>query len=262
MQRSVITTEMANTLGGSGAARYSTWINMAISRIAAARIWSFLLARQVITLVAGQEGYALALGTPSLQDFGGILDVTLALSGGTSSGVPLAAVESPQLYDRLTKHNVVAGTPMLYTVTASIATVVASGSVRAGGQLELRVSPRPTAVAGQGVSLDVLYKRTTESIKPSNDADILIGPEEFGFAVMQYAMAIGFASMGNLPNAQFWRTLAVESLQSLVTQDEVVLPIRDASRLTMAAPPNITGPSAGQISASDLPLPVARQGAA
>jgi hypothetical protein len=259
MQRTVIETEMGNIFGGTNTARIPTWINKAMSRIVGLRQWSFLLTRQFITLVAGQEGYPLSLGTVALADYGGALDVALVMTTG-GFGVPLMGADT-QLYDRMTRHNTVNGVPMIWAVSAStgiFADLTDASKVRPGGQLELRVAPRPTAVAGQGQQLDVLYQRTLEHLKPTSSSHELIGPEAFGWLVMDYACAIGFAETGNLPNAQAWLAMAQQALAGLITQDEKIMPIRDSNRLVAALPPALSGPTAGQEAVPDLPLPIAR----
>jgi hypothetical protein len=265
MQLSVLTTELANTIGGGNASRYPDWIAEAYSRVIAMRLWSFRIARVDIPLAANAQSYPLVDEAPAVEaaapDFGGVLDVSLVMTTG-GFAVPLMGCDSPQLFDRITRHNVVAGTPMLYCITAGAPPISDGTQVRPGGRLELRLSPKPTAADGQGQALDLLYVRTTESLKPDGDSDWMLGPELFGYAVLAYAKAIGFANVGNLPSGQYWQATAAQMLQALITQDEAILPVRDANRISQSAPPNLSGPAAGQIGPPDLPLPIPRAGGA
>lgn len=239
---------------GVQSTRFPTWINSALDYLIGMRTWSFRQARKAITLVANQEAYALGGATPVAVDFGGVIDMSLQLTAG-GAAVPISGAD-PQTYDRLARHSRVPGVPSIWCLAASDPPTSAASLVRPGGQLELRCWPTPTAAAGQGQVLDMLYWRTVESLKPTSDTDHLIGPGAFGEAVKEYAVAIGMASIGNLPNAQMWLQLCKDRLGPLITQDEAIAPVRDANRITMASRPNLSGPTAGKISPDDIVLPL------
>ncbi len=246
MNFGTIKTELANTFDSNSATRLGVWTNAAYHEILGKRTWSCRIATSTaFSLVASQQNYVLAgSGTPLITDYGGIVDVYITMTSGGIM-VPLTPTD-PQVFDRLSGHSRVNGTPSVYTVTGG-APDTSAANVRAGGKQDLLLWPTPTAVSGEGTHCGIRYYRSVASCEMSSDSDIPILPTQDHYAIVLLARLYGYEANGLLGSEDAARTReSFESrLATMIEEDDAKQPIRVRGRLEMVEPqpPNPQNPS-------------------
>jgi hypothetical protein len=234
------------------------WVNWAQHEILSVRGWSWRLATtNAVALVASQQAYQLTGTSPVAQDFGGLVDVQLELTASGSRKSLVAA--DMQVFDDLSAHSRVAGTPSVYTVTGGAPTTT-SATTQSGGNQQLLVWPIPVATAGNGVNLFLRYWRNLDSVEMSADSDKPIIPVRHHAIIVEYAVAYGYSMLGLTQQAQGFLQLANQRLERMIMEDEQVYPPRDNKRLEYARPPTLQ--EQGHVTNPRLTLPVSQQPAA
>lgn len=228
------------------------WCNWAQHEIVSVRGWSWRLATtNAVSLVASQQAYQLTGTSPVATDFGGLVDVQLEL---TASGARKTLVAcDAQVFDDLSAHSRVAGTPSVYTVTGGVPQTT-SATIQSAGNQQLLVWPIPVATAGNGVNLFLRYWRSLGSTEMTADSDVPIIPIPHHAIIVEYATAYGYAMLGLAQQAQGFLQLANQRLERMVMEDEQVYPPRDNKRLEYASPPSLQ--EQGHVSTPRLALPV------
>lgn len=225
--------------------------NQAQHEVVAFRDWSWKVnTSSAVALVAGQQAYQLTGTSPVVTDFGGMIDVSLELtSGGARRTIrPM----DQQVFDDVTSHNRVNGSPMLWTVTGGTAQTT-SATVLPGGNQQLLLSPIPIATAGNGVNVFLKYWRNLASVEMSSGTDKPIIPVAHHQIIVDFAVAKGFRMLGLTQQAEGFLKDANDRLDKMVSEDSLNQPPRGTDRLVPAAPPSLQ--AQGNISPQRLTLP-------
>ena len=201
MQYSQIWGHVSNRFPATQDGLCKIWVNQGAQVIRRKRQWYWAEAVQTITLVTGQEEYALrGTGTLQLQDFQSMLDCRLELSGAGSASGELTRFEETD-YDRIIDHARAGpnGIPFMYTIAGG-APALTSANIR-GGEERLLVFPRPLATATNGQGVVCRFVR--EMIDMVADTDVPMIPDDYHDVIIAFAIWKGKLENRH-PDASGW----------------------------------------------------------
>jgi hypothetical protein len=137
------------------------WCNWAQHEILSVRGWSWRLATtNAVALVASQQAYQLTGTSPVAHRLRWPRRRPTRTHGEWFEEVVCRGGQ--QIFDDLSAHSRVNGTPSVYTVTGGAPTTT-SATTQSGGNQQLLVWPIPVATAGNGVNLFLRYWRNLDS---------------------------------------------------------------------------------------------------
>lgn len=218
MNFSEIWGEVANNFPTSAQTRVKTAVNAAYHEIMSARQWSWREVSTVaVALVAGTARYALTGTSPVVTDFDGMISVNLELTLNQAKR-ELWEI-GPQEFDQVFGHVYSNSQPAVWCVQGGAAATT-SGTMVAGGQTVLAISPPPLATAGNGVNLFLRYFRSVASVELVANGDIPIMPVSMHYALVLGGNAYMAEALGNPNKAQQWRQLFEKRLSEAMRNDE------------------------------------------
>ena len=186
-QFSVLYGQVGNLTASTATSNDKLFTNEAYHDVNAASRWSWLESKMSVTLVAGTKTYTILGTTPLVTDCDGIYDVELVL---TASGAATRLVQcTPQFMSRCFAHCFTNSEPSMWAIIGGTAATT-SATVVQGGQQQLVLNYPPTAVAAQGVTLNVYYWRSAASIAMSADTDVPLVPVPYERLIIMRACAI------------------------------------------------------------------------
>jgi hypothetical protein len=225
--------EMANRFDANQSTSHAIWLKWALHDIVSWDEWSWReVTSAVVSLVASTQTYSLVGGTPSVTDFGGLINASLEL---TSAGVRVPLLETDVVtFDRLSNHSRVNGVPSIVTMTGGTAASTA-GTVTAGGTRSFAVWPIPLATSGNGTGIIFRYLRTSESVEPSGDSNILLPPIRLQRAIVFRAMEYGHAANNQFDAAQDYNQRATQTLEAMRAEDLPYRTARDSNVVSLGS---------------------------